>query len=292
MNVRFFPRAVTSLALVLVVSAHAAGPVVAEGLGVNITVDDINADAQRVPPAARAQALSKPDTVQQTASNLFIRRALAAEAERDGLAKDPLVAAALQLARDRVLSDARLATLDAAAKPSPDAVEKAARAAYNASPEKFRTGDQIRVRHILLAGNTDKAKANAEKVLADLKAGANFEKLAAELSTDVATASSGGDLGYFESGQMLPEFDAAAQALKEPGELSGLVRTQYGWHILKLEGRRAAGQRTYEEVAPELRVMVTNQLQSDARLAKARALAEQAKFNTAAIEAYSATHRK
>lgn len=292
MNVRPLLLLLSSFALLCPVAATAAGAVVAEGLGLSITVDDLNADAYRLPAAARPQALSQPDAVQQTASNLFIRRALAAEAEREGLAKDPVVAAALQIARDRVLSDARLAKIDAASKPNAEAVEKAARSTYNANPEKFRTGEQTRVRHILLAGNTDKAKANVDKVYADLKAGANFEKMAQELSTDVATAPKGGDVGYFERGQMLPEFEEAAAALKNPGDLSPPVRSQFGWHIIKLEGRRPAGQRSYEEVADDLRAMVTNQLQSDERLAVARKLAGSAKFNRDAIEAFSATYRK
>ena len=292
MNARYLSLFLSFFALILSSPAWSAGPNVAEGLGVSITVDDLNADAQRIPPASRPQVLSKPDAVEQTASNLFVRRALAAEAERDGLAKDPLVAAALRIARDRVLSDARLAKIDAAAKPSAEVVEKAARAAYTANPEKFRTGEQFRARHILLSGNTDKAKAIVDKVAADLKAGANFEKLAEELSADMATAPSGGDLGYFERGQILPEIEEAIQTLKKPGDISPPVRSQFGWHIIKLEGRRPAGQRTYEEVADGLRAMVTSQLQSDERLAVASRLAKSAKYDRQAIEAYSAGYKK
>jgi peptidyl-prolyl cis-trans isomerase C len=270
----------------------AAAAVVAEGLGVTVTVDDLNADAQRIQAAMRPQALSEPAAVQQAASNLFIRRALAAEAERDGAANDPVVAAALRIARDRVLSDVTLAKIDAANKPSNDAVETAARAAYKANPERFRTGEQTHARHILIEGNTDKAKAKAEKVLTDLKAGADFEKTAKELSADPGSAPRGGDLGYFETGKMVPEFDEALQQLKKPGEMSGLVRTQFGWHIIKLEGRRPGGQRSYDEVRDELRQLMTNQLHSDARLREATRLAGNAKFNTEAIEAFSAPYRK
>lgn len=292
MNARIVSRLVSCCALLLAPPLWAAGAVVAEGLGIKITTDDLNADAQRLPAAARPQALSRPDAVQQTASNIFIRRALAADAEREGLATDPVVAATLQLARDRILSDAKLAKIDAAAKPSAETVERAARAAYLANPGKFNTKAQTRVRHILLSGNTDRAKASADKVLSELKAGADFEKYARELSTDVASAVEGGDLGYFESGQMLPEFEQAVDALKNPGDISELVRTQFGWHIIKLEGRRPAGQRTYEEVAKDLQRVVTGQLQSDARLAEATRLAGSAKFNTEAIEAFSAGYRK
>ena len=269
----------------------AASPVVAEGLGLNITVDDLNADAQRIPAASRQQALSQPAAVQQAASNLFVRRALAAEAEKAGLAQDPVMIAALRLARDRVLSDAMLAKIDKENKPNDEAVEKAARAAYQADPTRYRTGEQTHARHILIAGNTEKAKEKAEKVLADLKAGADFEKTAKELSADSGTASRGGDLGFFEEGRMVPEFEEALKELKKPGDMSGLVRTQFGWHIIKLEGRRPGGIRTYDEVRDELRQMVTNQLQSDARLREASRLAAGAKFNREAIEAFSAPYK-
>lgn len=268
----------------------AAAPVVAEGLGLSITVDDLNADAQRIPANARPQALSKPDAVQQAASNLFVRRALAAEAEKAGLGNDPTLIATLRLARDRILSDAMLAKIDKENKPSDDAVEKAARAAYQADPKRFTTGEQIHARHILIAGNTEKAKEKAEKVLADLKAGADFEKTAKELSADPGSAARGGDLGFFEEGRMVPEFDQALKELKKPGDMSGLVRTQFGWHVIKLEGRRPGGVRAYEEVRDELRQMVTNQLQSDARLKEAGRLAGSAKFNREAIEAFSAPY--
>ena len=269
----------------------AASPVVAEGLGVAVTTDDLNADAQRIPAPSRPQALSQPDAVQQAASNLFIRRALAADAEKAGLGKDPVAIAALQIARDRVLSDLMLAKIDKDNKPSDEAVEAAARAQYNANPQQFRTGEQTHASHILIAGNTDKAKEKAEKVLADLKAGADFAKTAKELSADPGSAPRGGDLGFFEEGKMVPEFEQALKELKKPGDLSGLVRTQFGWHIIKLEGRRPGGVRTYEEVRDQLRETVTNQLQSDARLREARRIAEGAKFNRPAIEAFSAPYK-
>ena len=293
MNFRSLLRLVSlSVSLVLPAVADAASAVVAEGLGLTITTDDLNADVLRLATDVRHQALSKPDAVQQAASNLFIRRALAAEAERDGLAKDPLVAAALQQARDRLLADARLAKIDAANKPAEAAVEKSARAAYQADPARFRTEAETRARHILIAGGTDKAKAEAEKVLAELKAGADFEALARERSADPGSAARGGDLGYFEAGRMVPEFEKAVEGLKKPGEISGLVKTQFGWHIIKLEGRRPAGQRTYDEVRPELLQLVNNQLQSDARLREASRLVEAVKFNREAIEAFSAPYRK
>lgn len=288
---RIFAVALLATAIPLVISA--AGPTVAEGPnGTKITVDDLNADALRLPPASRAQALVVPDAVQQAATNIYIRRVLAQEALRDGLDKDPSVAAQLQLVRERILSDARLAKIDAANKPTEQAVEAAARAAYEAEPEKFRTRAQTRASHILIQGNTEKGKEKAERILAQVKAGGDFGKIAREVSADPGSAERGGDLGWFESGNMVQEFEDALAKLQKPGEISDLVPSQYGWHIIRLEGRRPAGVRTYPEIRDELRAMVTNQLHSDVRLREAKRIAETIKVDRPAIEAYSAAHRK
>jgi peptidyl-prolyl cis-trans isomerase C len=289
-SIRFLGLMALTVSVSFAISA--ASTVVAEGSGQRITVDDLNADALRLPAGARYQALQQPDAVQQAAQNLYVRRVLAAEAVREGLDKDPTTAALLQIARERVLSDARLIKIDEANKPAESAIEAAAKAAYAANPEKYRTGEQAHVRHILIQGNTEKGLKRAEEVLAEVKAGADFEKVAREKSGDTSNAGRGGDLGWFEPGRMVPEFDEAVAKLKKPGEISDLVRTQFGWHIIKLEGRRPGGLRTYEEVRDELRATVTNQLYSDARLREARRIAETFKPNRAAIEAYSAAHRK
>lgn len=289
----FFRRSgLLALLLSATLGLSAASTVVAEGAdGIRITVDDLLADATRISAAQRPQALGQPDAVQQAAQNLYIRRVLAAEAVRDGLDKDPAVAAMLQLVRERVLSDARLAKIDAANKPTDAAIEAAARANYRAAPEKFKTADQTRVRHILLLGNSEQAQKAAEAVLAEVKAGGDFEKIAREKSQD-GSAERGGDLGWFEAGRMVPEFEAAADKLKNPGDVSDLVRTQFGWHIIKLEGRRPGGQRTYEEVRDDLRALSANQLQSDARLKEARRIVETFKPDRKAIEAFSAAQKR
>lgn len=293
MNLRSLSFILSCCALSLANSAaFAAAPVVAQAPGVAITVDDLRAEAERIPAGQRAEALSNPDAVQQAASNLFVRRTLAAEAVRDGLDKDPLVAAALQLVRDRLLSDVRLAAIDTASKPSDAAIESGARAAYQANPARYRSDEQSQVRHILFTGDPEKAKADADKVLAELKGGASFEALAKARSADPVSAARGGDLGYAEPGQMVPEFETAVASLKQPGDLSAPVQTKFGWHIIQLVGRRPAGQRSFDEVRDELRKTVANQMQSDARLREVSRLVDTVKFDRDAIDAFSATYRK
>ena len=232
--------------------AWAAGPVLVQGPEVLITADDMQADSLRMPEEMRGAVLSRPKTVSQIATNLYVRRALANKAQAQGLGNDPQVAAALQVARDKVLSDALLAKIDKDSAPSDAVAEGQARNNYKAKPERFQAPEQVQVRHILIAGTDGDARAQAEKILEELKAGANFAQLAKERSADTGSAAKGGDLGLFARGRMVPEFDEAAFALKKPGDLSSIVETKFGFHILKLDARRPAGLRPYEEVREEL----------------------------------------
>lgn len=94
------------------------------------------------------------------------------------------------------------------------------------------------------------ARARIEEIKRQLAAGADFAELAKQYSEDEGTASKGGDLGWFQRGQMVKEFEEAAFAL-QPGQMSEIVRTQYGFHIIKVEGRREAS--TFEEVKDQVR---------------------------------------
>jgi len=274
-----------------VTTAWAAGPVLAQGPQANITTEDIEADALRMPEEMRGTVLSRPKTVSQIANNLYVRRALANKAQADGLAGDPHVAAALQVARDKVLSDALLAQIDKNSAPSDAVTEGQARNIYKAKSDRFQAPEQVQISHILIAGNDGSARAQAEKVLEELKAGANFAQLAKERSADTGSAAKGGDLGLFARGRMVPEFDEAAFALKQPGDLSGVVETKFGYHILKLDARRPAGLRPYEEVREELIKEVRGKMQQDARVAEAEKAQQGLTINNEAIEAFAATHK-
>lgn len=132
---------------------------------------------------------------------------------------------------------------------------------YNDNIQLYSTPEQIRVRHILFKtdGKNDAAvKAKAEDVLKQAKAGADFAELAKKYSEDEATAKLGGDLDYFSRGRMVPEFDTAAFALK-PGEISGLVKTQYGYHIIKMEDRKPATTKSLAEVQGAIQDQLSSQ---------------------------------
>ncbi len=143
---------------------------------------------------------------------------------------------------------------------------------YNNNIEQYTTPEQVRASHILLKteGKDDAAvKAKAEEILKQARAGADFAELARKNSEDEASAKNGGDLDYFGKGRMVPEFDAVVFAM-QPGQISDLVKTQYGYHIIKLVDKKPATTRTLAEVRQQL----TDQLAYQRAQAQASDLAQ------------------
>ena len=281
-------------ALVMVMSApvvYAAEAVLMDGGQVTITEQDMHADALRMPLEMRERVLARPDQVAQIASNLYVRRSLAQQADAAGLASNPETKAALQIARDKVLSDALLAKIDKD-NALPDAkLEGLARSNYNANPDRFKVAEQVQVRHILIASPDDAGRAKAAQVLVDLQGGADFAALAKEYSADPGSAAKGGELGFFAKGAMVPEFEEAAFALKKKGELSGLVKTKFGYHILQLEARRPAGVRSFEEVRDDLIKGARATVQQEARALAAQKAQQGVTVHKEAVEAFAAGYK-
>ena len=133
--------------------------------------------------------------------------------------------------------------------------EQDARRSYEDNEKQYSTPEQVRASHILLKteGKDDAAvKKQAEEILAKVKApGADFAKLANQYSEEEGGNTRGGDLDFFGKGQMVPEFEKVAWALA-PGEISDVVKTQFGYHVIKVTEKRAASTRSFEEVRPQI----------------------------------------
>ena len=126
--------------------------------------------------------------------------------------------------------------------------------AYNNNIEQYSTPEQVRASHILIkteGKDEAAAKAKAEDVLKQAKAGADFAELAKKYSEDEGSAKNGGDLDYFGRGRMVPEFDQAVFAM-QPGQISDLVKTQYGYHIIKLIDKKTATTRPLQDVRQQI----------------------------------------
>jgi peptidyl-prolyl cis-trans isomerase D len=132
---------------------------------------------------------------------------------------------------------------------------------YEDNQQQYSTQEQVRASHILLKteGKDEAAvRKEAEALLAKLKGGADFAQLATKMSEDVQSAKQGGDLGFFNRGDMVKEFEDAAFGMK-PGELSGVVKTVHGFHIIKVTEKHEASTRTLDQV----RVQIEDQLKWD-----------------------------
>ena len=129
---------------------------------------------------------------------------------------------------------------------------------YQANIQQYEVPDQVHVQHILLktVGQTDalveETKKKAEDVLKQAKKGAKFDELAKKYSEDPGSKDKGGDLGWIRHGQTVPEFDKAAFSLA-PGQISDLVRTQYGFHIIKVLEKQNAHTKPFDEVKDSIR---------------------------------------
>ncbi len=283
--------ALAALAFVLSHSANANTAFISGPAG-TITSLDVEAEIANAPDLTKQSIRSRPNSVAQVARNLYVRRGFAKMAEEQSLHKDPGVAAELAQAKEKILSEALLKKMEAANTPSESAALEWARTTYKVNPKRFETGKQVRTSHILILGNAPNARRIAEDTLAEVKANpAKFEELAKERSADQGSAANGGDVGFFGEGRMVKPFEDAAFALEMKGDVSDLVVTQFGFHIIKLTDTRPAGIRTFDEVKDGLVREAIQKLKNQFRTSETEQLLRDAAVDTQAIETFSASQK-
>jgi peptidyl-prolyl cis-trans isomerase C len=223
-------------------AAKSGGEVLAEVSGATITTEDFKKELENLPPYLKPMT-ETAEGKKEMLETMVIRELILQQAKKDGVDKSQLVADKLEDIKKRLIVEAYLKKkVEEQANISDADLQKF----YDENKDKFKSGDQIKASHILV-----KDEKLAQEILGKLKAGGSFEELAKKNSMDSAGAK-GGDLGWFSKGSMLPEFEKAAFSLKE-GETSGIVKTKFGFHIIKLTGKRAAGQRDFAEVKDQIK---------------------------------------
>lgn len=147
-----------------------------------------------------------------------------------------------------------------------EVTDQAARQFYDQNQAQMQRPERVHARHVLIgvqptasAEDKQKAKAKAEDVLKRAKAGEDFGKLASENSDDPGSKARGGDLSWFSRGQMVPPFDQAVFALSKPNDLSGVVETQFGYHVIQLVEKQAASPVPFEEAKDRITQMLKQQ---------------------------------
>jgi peptidyl-prolyl cis-trans isomerase C len=247
--------------------ASASDPVIARVNGVDIkqsdlalAEEDVGADMQAASPEAKREHL-----ISYLADIIMVTQA----ADKKNLADNPDFKRRLAFLRSKLLmgyelqEEAKTALTDEALKQT-----------YDEAVKSMSGQEEVRARHILVEGE-DEAKA----ILEQLKGGADFAKLAKEKSKDPGAAE-GGDLGYFTKDQMVPEFADVAFKMY-PGQLSNPVKTQFGWHVIKVEDKRIKQPPEFEKVKDQIEAYLARKAQSDF-IAKLRQSAKVERFDNAA----------
>jgi peptidyl-prolyl cis-trans isomerase C len=180
----------------------------------------------------------------------MVEQTLVADAARkQGLHEDPDVKQRIKAIQRSLLNEAYLSRIM-----KTELTEAKVRDAYQKSIALQPKREEVRARHILV-----KTKAEADSVIAQLKKGADFAKLAQEKSTG-PSGKNGGDLGFFADGQMVPPFSKAAFALEKGQVTDTPVKTQFGYHVIKVEDRRVAGQANYEQASAKIRAEMQDKI--------------------------------
>jgi peptidyl-prolyl cis-trans isomerase C len=233
-------------------------PVVARVNGHEVHLSDVNAVADTLPEQLRAMPVQQlyPMLLDQVVGRL----ALADLARSQGLDHDPAVAQAMDRAADQALTTALLQR-----DVGPSLSEAAIRAVYERDYANKPGEREVHARHILVP--TQEA---AQKIIDQLKAGGDFAALAKAQSTEPGAAQSGGDLGFFKQGDMVPEFAAAAFALKPGDYTTTPVHTQFGWHVIQALEVRESPPQTLEQMHDQIRQQL---IQTGVQKVQAQAMA-------------------
>ncbi len=248
----FFCLIVTGTLAVNVGAAAAANPkdVVAKADGIEIT----EADIQMVMQDMQDQLGGMSDAQRRdTVITYLIDLKLGVKAAKDAkITEDEAIKRRVAMLTDRLLFDEYL---EVAAKKV--VTDDAMKALYSDTVKSLKPEQEIRARHILVE-TEDQAKA----VVKRLKAGEDFAKVATEVSKDPGSGQQGGDLGFFTKERMVPEFSTAAFAL-EIGKVSEPVKSQFGFHIIKVEEKREKPIPTFDEVKDQIAEFMMNKSRQD-----------------------------
>jgi peptidyl-prolyl cis-trans isomerase C len=228
------------LFLIFASGCGSGGKVAAVVNGRVITTKELDDRVAGLGVSGRSLAADQKDRL---LDQLVVESVLLQEANRRGVARDAEVRKMLREAERQILIG-RLLEMLRKEKEAPVTEAQVAQF-YEANRDNFKQPDSYRVSHIL-AADAETAKKGLERV----KGGEPFAKVAEELSID-PSKSRGGDIGFFSKGQVIPEFEEAAMKLKV-GEISGVVQTPLGYHIILLSEKKPAHQKPLEEVKDQI----------------------------------------
>ena len=238
----------------------AADTIVAKQGDIAVTLGDIDAFARGIPEEQRPGFFNSPTRLENLIGSLLLKKQLAAEARAAQLDKDPEVAAQVALAVDDALSTARMSRFKQDLEmPDFDALAKEE---YVGHREKYVVPARVDVKHILISTKSrsvDEARALAQTVEKELQAQpGQFDALVEKYSEDPSKATNKGLMVDAAGSKYVPAFATAAGALKKVGDISPIVETKFGFHILELVNRTDKKQVAFDEAKPQIVAQLRN----------------------------------
>lgn len=226
-----------------------------------IKVADLNRIVGYYDPERQAYLKNDPQKMATLLKRMIQTRVISDIAKKNGFDKRPDIKERLELFTGDLLATEYIKSeIISKVNVTEDEMDQY----YKAHQDEFRSPEMVRARHILIkvdrtASEDDKknAREKAEGILKRIKAGEDFAKLANEVSDDTGSKTKGGDLGLFPKGRMVPAFEQAAFSLK-PGEVSDVIESPFGFHIIKVEEKKEAGIETYEQAKDKVKEKVLN----------------------------------
>ncbi len=230
------------------------GTILATIDGENVSLEEFNKELDKIP--ANMKMLVATQTGKKNyLDRLIIKKLLLREAKKEKVESEKEFQDRLSDIKDQLLIESVLKKkITADTKITDDDLKKY----YEANKEAFKKDKEINTRHILL-----KTDEEAKQVLAKLQKGEDFSELAKKYSIDPQAAQSGGELGFHPKGTLMPEYEEAAAKLTKVGQISGIVRTKYGFHIIRLEGTRPAAYVPFEEVKEFIKQKISQEKQTE-----------------------------
>jgi peptidyl-prolyl cis-trans isomerase C len=218
--------------------------------GVTVTQVEIDAVFNKLPAGERLLFIRDGAKVDQLINSLLQRKLVSREAVAAGYDQDPLIAARLELERQKELADAWLQKVMADAPPAD--FDALAHEQYLANPDAWRSEEVLDVSHILL-GTENRGEAEAQELAASLRQQletdpTRFDAFVVEYSDDPVKENNGGRYADMRRGMMVRSFEKAAFALDQPGQISQPVKTEYGYHIIRLNARSGDELQEYSAV--------------------------------------------
>ena len=251
---------VTGLCLLLstqILSAKEEDKVLAKVGSETITQSMLDTIIEGIPPRYKAQMMT-PEGKKRLLDRIVEMKIFSQEAYKLKLDKDPAVQSQIISMTEQVMASEYIKHIQAEIKINDDEIK----AYYEGNKKEFQQPEQIKARHILV-----KTEDEAKAVRKELETNKDFAALAKDKSTG-PSKTKGGDLGWFGRGQMVPEFEQVAFSLKK-GEISDVVKTKFGYHIIKVDDKKKASEKSYE--------MVKKQIEDKLKQQKSKAVVDESK---------------